>query len=569
MRFVLPILLLISVTAQAQFGVGLAPGSSCNGQNFGPASQATNGNDELLNLSGQLAARNNKIDQLRAKEDRVNEHLVQAKRDIAQVITPAGFAAIREHRERGNHYESYRTECGGGGSSASRGEETDPELFSGGGGGRVREVAETQYPPPDCYCVTNPANGRLENIWEKFVEDDGTVSDRLCDFKISRVTRPASRDQRERCHEGLHEYYDRMEEKEKLADQIAKLDHEARAIERRLGRVRDEITDGTYCPWCNSQRRGYSNQGTGNSMSQGFGILAQLGLSLLGGGQQNRRPTYPQPVVAPAVLPYGGQGYLQRPYAAPVPGYYGVQQGPHPGLGQYGAIPGGIGPGAFGCQGGNPAAFGNPYGSPGVQPIFGGQSPFNNPYANPAMASPFNQGGGPGWGVPQYANGQPGYQDPFGNGGGTDVWGNPINQNLYGNRFSPNPFGQNPFGGPNPYAPNVLPYAQNPFGQPYGAGGSPYGGSPYSSSPFGGAPYAGAPFVAPYAGQPYPFGGAPNSGYQNYLGEINRLNGGVQYIQNGSYFGGGNYAPSILPYAGAAQPSFPRANPPAILPYTR
>ncbi|MGZ3721307.1 MAG: hypothetical protein ACXVA9_00170 [Bdellovibrionales bacterium] len=590
MRFAVFILLAFSAAAQAQFGIGLSPGSSCPGQ-FGPAGQAVNGNDERLNLKGQLLARDRRIEQLKDKEDRLSDRIQRAKSDMAQVITAQGFSAIREHRERNNSYGSYRLACGGGGGgksnpSASAGSQTtDVELFSTGGSGRPVDAGQTQYPPPDAYCVINPATKLRENIWEKFVEDDGTVSDRLCDFRIAGVTKAAGRGQREDCRQGMHDYYELMDEKEQIREEIARLDREARGYERRLERIQDEITEGTYCPWCNAQRRGYANQGAGNSMMQGAGVLAMLGMSLMG-NQQQRPPMMPPPMYGrptppmygPPMTPYG---YPARPYVAQMPHYPFVYPGPRPGMGNYGGMPGAMGPGAFGCQGGNPMGFGSPFSSPGVQPIYGGQSPFNNPYANPAMAGMFNQGGGPGWGFPQYGNGMPGFQP----GGGVDAFGNPYNQNQFGspfaqqspfNSYPQNPFGQNPFGGPNPYGP----YGANQFGQqnPWGGGYNPYG------TPYG--PGYGNPM---YANGMYPPGGIPNYGHQspwgaplgspvgNYFGEVNQLNARIQWIQNGSYYGGGNYAPPYTSYMGAPQPIYntpggwlnpaPRAQPPAVLPY--
>ena len=119
-----------------------------------------------------------------------------------------------------------------------------------------------------------------------------------------------------------------------------------------------------------------------------------LGMSMM----QQRRPMPPPPpppmmmgrppmMMGAPVMPYGGPGYPVRPYQAQIPGYYGVAPGPSPGLGTYGGIPGGMAPGGFGCQGANPAAFGAPFGSPMVNPIYGGPSPFNNPYAMPAVGT--------------------------------------------------------------------------------------------------------------------------------------------------------------------------------------
>lgn len=641
--FVFILLGIFVASAHAQFGIGLAPGSTCSSP-FGPARGAQNGQDELMNLSGQLAARNTRIDQLRAKEERLDHYIAKAKRNIGEVLTSRGFAALREHRERNNSYGSYRQACGGGGggnTAIADNRYTDPELFSTGAPRANVDPDVTLVPPPDAFCVANPSTHARENIWEKFVEDDGTVSDRICDFRIAGVTHRASAQGRELCHEGMHEYYERMAERERIHAEIARLDREARNYERRLNRIRDEITDGTYCWQCAAQRRGYSTMGTGNSMMQGVGLLAMLSISLnrqpMYGGQMMPPPYYRPPFGAP-VMPYGGPGFPIRPYPAQIPGYAGMMPGPRPGMGTYGGVPGGIGPGAFGCQGANPMGFGNQFGSPMVNSIFGGQSPFNNPYANPAMMPMFMQGAGPGWGFPMYANGMPGFQDPFGLGPhpfGQNPFGNPLfaNQNPFGmnspfgmNPYGMNPYLMNPYGMNNPYAMN--PYAMgNPFGfNPYGSspfGMNPYGMNPYGMGPYGmgpygpGNPYQGPfnpygppgmmpymgmnpyggmnPFGTPYGpgyGSPYglmPPGGIPNYGYQspwgmplgsptgNFLNQISMLTNRIQYIQNGGYYGGVGTAPPVAPYMGTPvyntpgtmmNPLPPRANPPAVLPYT-
>jgi hypothetical protein len=95
-----------------------------------------------------------------------------------------------------------------------------------------------------------------------------------------------------------------------------------------------------------------------------------------------------------------------------------------------------------------------------------------------------------------------------------------------------------------------------------------------------------------FAGGGLPPGGIPNYGFQNpwgaplgspvgaYLGQVNLLNTRLQWIQNGAYYGGGNYAPPVAPYLGSPQPIYNtpggiynpapvRTNPPAVLPYTR
>jgi hypothetical protein len=535
MRSILLTFLFFTAVAHAQYGIGLSPGSSCSGP-FRPAVGAISANDEVINVQGQIRARENGIAVLKDQERGLDNDLTDAKSEMAEVLTSQGMAALREHYDRRNSYNSYRKACGGTGPVGP--EATDPSLFGTPMQNRPVDSHVTQLPPPDAFCIVNPATGLRENIWERFVDDDGQVSDRICEYRIAGIARPTDDRRVKHCRQGLHEYYRLMDRRSKLHDDIAELDDEARDYERRLRRIRDDVTDGTYCPWCAAQRSGYALQGMGPALMQQQAIMQAMAQSMT---LQNRPMFGP-----PQILPYGGAAYPARPYAAPLPGYYGMT-GPGPGLMNYGAIPGGIGPGAFGCAGsGNPLNFGGPFSSPGVSPIFGGPSPFNNPFANPMMAPMFNQGAGPGWGFPQYANGMPGF-------------------NMYG---QPNPLfaAQYPYGLPNqfglmgsPYFPYVTPNAGvMPFGAPYGGYGLGFGNGFYGA----GSPYGN--LYGPGYGSIY---GGWGAGAGNYFGQVNYLNTQMQWISSGGLYGG--QPPPYRPYIFSPIYNTPGSvfgRPPAILP---
>jgi hypothetical protein len=213
-------------------------------------------------------------------------------------------------------------------------------------------------------------------------------------------------------------------------------------------------------------------------------------------------------------------------------------------------VPGGMGRGTFDCQGTAPYGFDNPLG-PEILPFQDMDgNPFNNPFMNggddplnsmlnPAFQNPlFNDGFGPDM-LPILGNGLDDYRmgnDPLMN----DPFWDPFNPNN--RRFGPR------------MPPGVLP-------DPY-----MYGNylndrwdmnrlsSLYRMNDANGYPsysrYQGLPDIAPYWGNPRPeilpivSGGAGDFGMNNmpytnqWVSQIDQLRRNVQYIQNGSYYGG-------------------------------
>lgn len=552
MRLAALALALFSNAAFAQWGIGLSPGVMCNNR-YGAARPAVNGNDEIMNLSGQLAARNQQIDALKQKRGRIDEYVTRAKKDMGAVLSGDAIAAIEMHRRYGYSFNSYQQSCGARpGPAPGRG--TDPEMFDDAGGRGT--VNANLPPPPNGFCVQNPATGAYTNMWRKFVEDDGTVNREICDHLIAGLTKTREASAVDTCHQGMVDYYDRMAERERINDQIAKLDKEARTLERRLERIHDEITEGTYCPWCAAQRQGYTTGSGSNSIMPLIGGIAVLGLAMLAHQQQGPVPSpyMMQPAFRPQIMPYGGPGFPVNPYPAPIPGYMGMM-GP-PGAATYGAVPGAMGQGAFGCNGSNPLAMGNPFGSPSVMPVFGGlQSPFNNPYANPQMNPMFNGGAGPGWGFPMYGSGYPGFQNPFGNPFGSP-FGSPFGNPAMMPYLGANPNGMSPFGSPFGGSQFGSPFGGSPFGSPFGASpfGSPYGMNPYAPSML---PYMGAgnPFASPFGYNPYnPLGSNPYAtpfgpGFNPWGGAMSPFGPGYPYT--GALMGNPYAAPAMLPYMGS------------------
>ena len=496
MRFGVLILIFVSSAASAQWATGLSPGTNCAGP-YRPANGAMSGMDEVMNLKSQMDVLNGTEGQPGVMEDKlkkIDSGLKKDRGEMEQVLTSGALRAVEEHLRYNNSCSSYQLDCGVGVASVSgrRGAGyDDPES----GGRYPGSNDKNNRPPPAEFCV--PKNGKTYNVWKLFVENEGSVSENICEHYFEGVEKSKDPDDRTACHHGMKKYYDDMYARAELEKKIAATQKSIDAIDERLGRINDEITAGTWCPTCPVQRRGYSNQGVGDSMSAVARVLAAAENAK--GGIGFRYPVRPPPA------PRFGPSYPSNLYPGFVPGYSGI--GPN---NQYGAVGGGVGPNSFGCNGGgNPWALGNPNAYASAVPIYGGQSPFNNPYTQLLFPGQFNPGPGPGWGYPQNGNGVPGYRGPF-----IDAYGNPVSQaQLAQNQAWVNS------------------QARSPYFQ-----------------------HANVPNFATWNGQnnaavPYLYGpGYGQAGAGGYYSSVGQFQSGVQYMQNGPYYGGPG--PVTAPYWG-------------------
>jgi hypothetical protein len=567
MRILVSLIFVFAHSAEANpFGIGMAPGMQCP-YPYGPAAGAYQGDDQIRNLVGGLANAERKLDRQEKKLSELNAQIAAAKSKIKRVIkSPSALSDIERHYKYKANPEDYSQACG-------RRERSGRTASGGSPGSNVTHRPSRGTPAdgqedPGRYAVPSDFCQGGVNDWQHVVAQDGMVLDEICDYEIPLARRPPDESRSAECRDGLATYYDKQAKKEALEAEVRSLKDKVNAFNEDKERIQDQIAEGTYCPHCHSQRRGQNQMGTGN--------FAMMGVSILG-ALFNRQPQQqPQPVLVavprrgpPGVLPYGGRpggpqtlpfpgpsAYPGRPYAAPMPGYAGVQPGyGRPGTGYYGGAPGGIGQGSFGCQGTSPFGIGNPLAAP-FDPF---QNSRANVFANPHAYDPYSQFGqgqnygghpllNPGYGpgfAPHLGNGIPGYNqyDPFQQYQPYNQFG----QNAPGGLlYQGGPFGANAFG-----PPGALPYYSQ-------YGGSPYGGTPYS---------LGAPAVLPYqqSGSPYPYatnmpymaGGVGNpwgapyalNPVQNYGYQMNQLRQGVSQIGNGLYGGG---APAVLPYIGGA-----------------
>jgi len=557
-----------------QFGTGMAPGMQCP-YPYGPSNAAYSGDDEIRNLTGSLANAERKLERQEQKLKDLNQQISDARAKIQRVIkSSTAIADIERHYKYKANPEDYSEVCG-------RREREERTASAGGPGANIVHRPSRGAPlggeeDPGRYAVPSDFCRGGINDWKYVVAEGGMVTDNICDYEIPLSSRRPAEERSEDCRQGLAEFYAKQAKREALEAEVRRLRESINAYNDDKERISDQIAEGTYNPYCNCQRRGQNNMGTGNFAMNSIAILGAL---------FNRQPQRQPVLVAvprrgPPVMPYGGypgqsqvtpfpgqQAYPGRPYAAPIPGYAGVQPGYGPGNGVYGAAPGAIGQGAFGCQGTSPYSFGNPLAA-NFDPFNNSQAnPFANPYANDPF-SPYGQnqnafgqnpllnpGYGPGIqpivgnGIPGYNQGIPGVQPFPGQQNGLAVMPWP-GQNQFGNQFGApgvmpfngnNAFGAYPYGGP-----GVMPWpGQNyapGYGNPnYGLGapgvlpfqGNPGYGSPVYSSPIYNAPIYSAPIY---------------STYQNYGYQMNQLRRSITAIGGGQYGGG---APPVLPYVGS------------------
>ena len=574
--------------ARAQYGIGLAGASQCP-YGMQPASGSIDGRDERSNLNGLANADSALIVQKKQRLALLDEHLRKAKGLMREVLTENTVRAIDEHyvyrRDRGSYQD-----CRFSGSGQNGPAYAMPGVDSG-----------SLIPTPDDFCFRGNSKLPPRNTWWDFADDKGLFSLTVCDFNIPGFVGKPGQQRSQSCRAGMREYYEVMSEKLKIETEIAQLDANRRVYERNYGVVNDRIAEGGACPYCALQRRGYAQASTADSIMPMVGMLAMVGLSM---ALRPNQPPMGGPMMGPPGM-YAGPGggaFPGRPYPGMVPGYMGVTNG------MYGAVPGGMGVGGFGCAGSNPYALGNPYGQMATPFMNGTANPWVNPYANNALVNPSLQnpmlmpGYGPGYG-PMLGNGVAGY-NPYAqlmNG-----FNNPM-MNPYGgmgampltNQYGPLMTGMGNM--PNIYAPPVLPYmggypnyglglgnlnpyaAYNPYGtyNPYGAGAgayNPYGAGAYNPygqglgyNPYGlgmgGLPGAYNPYAGYGAGSAYTnLGGGNFLGYStpygsplgNYYSQMQMLGQRVQYIQTSPVYGGA--APPMLPFPGPGSYSTPGYN---------
>ncbi|NJM09756.1 MAG: hypothetical protein HC883_02340 [Bdellovibrionaceae bacterium] len=319
------------------FGTGMAPGMQCP-YNYAPANSAYRGDDEIRNLGGQLSTAERRLQLKEQKLAAMNADIAAARSKIKRVIkSPSALSDIERHYKYKAHPDDYSRACG-------RSERT---ASAGGQGVNVnrpsRGTVASGEEDPGRYAVPSDFCQGGVNDWQHVVAEDGMVLDSICEYEVPLSRNRPDEARSEACKEGLSQYYDRMAKRESLEAEVRALRQKVNSHNEDKERIQDQIAEGTYCPYCNSQRRGQNQMGTGNFAMMGVGPVGALFSR-----QQQRQP---QPVLvrvprtgapgvlpmqpgaggAPSVMPFPGPAaFPGRPYAAPMPGYTGVMPGNGP-----------------------------------------------------------------------------------------------------------------------------------------------------------------------------------------------------------------------------------------------
>lgn len=552
MRYMIVFAAILTGQAHAQFfGTGMVGGQQCP-YNFGPGGGAMNPRDPLANLNSSITQVDNQLAAKQNTLNRINQRIEEAKAEIGQVIkSKTALGEIERHYGIKGGQDSYQSKCGGGKrrSGSGAGQRVNAMHRPHARENRSSGNESGLIPVPSEFCTWDEEKGKYMNDWQEVIAEDGKMMDDLCNYEIPLRSRPPETRATKACIHGLNKFYEKMAEKERVEQEItalkdrqdqmrSQLQDQQDRIRDRQERYQDAMAEGSYCPYCNQlamQQTMQTSAGVMPFMNNGYNMMQYYNA-----GQRNYVMGRPMP---PPQLPWRPPGpgmirpgqpiianpaYMTQPYAARIPGYAGVQPGIAPGQGIYGAGPGAMGPGAFGCQGTNMNGLGNNW-APEFMPF---QNATANPWMNPYRMNPnqwnpnfrnglLNPGFGPGWG-PQVGNG---VYDPrmalmMNNGGYGNFapqfapWNNPY-ANMYGNSMYPG------YG-------NGVGYA-NGLGLGNGLGG-PWYGNPNLGYGLGGQYNLGG-YAPPIVNAPYGANQAVlnNYGYQmgllkNQMGMISGLN---------------------------------------------
>lgn len=345
MRGLLFAILSFTFTAHAQWTSGFY------GANFCPyrvtVGQALiSADDQLSNLRVRLWQTHHRMEWKRNRLGGVESRLSDAQRGIAEILRDGAESAIEKHFESQNDSTSYQASC----ASASFDEPED------GLPAAKEDLDEELTPIPREFCGRNQ-DGFVDH-WSQFVRDDGRMDDSVCEnFMPPRFGHPMIGDI-EKCRRGLKDLYAMLSERKRISEEIGELKKTELALNRDVERLRDQAAEDNYCPHCENARLGYAPVSD----------------------------TIHMPLTAPETFPH-------RPYLARMPGYFGMTGG------VYGALPGGLASGAFGCAGTNPGVLGNPFVAADDNPFFSsGSTLSHNPYLrqSPSDANGlYNSGFGP------------------------------------------------------------------------------------------------------------------------------------------------------------------------------
>lgn len=504
MRYMIVIAAMMTGQAHAQFfGTGMAPGQQCP-YNFGPGNGAVNPRDPVANLNSAVDQVSQQIAKKQNTLNHINKRIEEAKAEIGRVIkSRTAIGEIERHYGIKGGQDSYQSDCTGG-----------PRRKTGSGGGqRVNAMNAPQprsratssandsgrIPVPSDFCNYGEKESKYRNNWQWVIAEDGKMMDDVCDYEIPLSSHPPETRARKACLHGLKKFYEKMADKERVEGEITALKDQQDQLRGQLQdqqdlirdqkeRYQDAMAEGGYCSYCQQlamQQQMQTSAGVMPFMNNGYNLMSNYNAA-----QRNYMMGRPMPppqlpwrppgpgVIRPGRPIVANPAYMTRPYASRIPGYAGVQPGLVPGQGFYGAGPGAMGPGTWGCQGTNMNGLGNTW-APEFMPF---QNATANPWMNPYRTNPnqwnpafnnglLNPGYGPGWG-PQVGNGiyDPNQAYLMNNGSWAPPYA-PYNGAYVNNGYGPNAG----------YLANGAPWYQSP-GLGYGLGGQYNLGAPYGAN---------------------------------------------------------------------------------------
>lgn len=302
--------------------------------------------DEMSNARMQLWQTHHRIELKQNRLSAIESRLSDDQRSIAEVLRDGAEAAIEKHFARQSDPGGYQASCG-----AASFEEPENGLQASS-----EDLDAELMPIPREFCGQNK-DGFVDH-WSQFVREDGQMDDSVCEnFIPPRLGHPTV-GVIDQCRRGLKDLYAALNERNRLTGEIHDLQKSETEINHEVERVRDQAADGNYCPHCENARLGYAPVSD----------------------------TFHKPLVTPETFP-------QQPYLARIPGYFGMTGG------VYGALPGGMASGSFGCAGTNPGLLGNPFVSSQYNPLFASTPTLaGNPYIKQAPSEInglYNSGFGP------------------------------------------------------------------------------------------------------------------------------------------------------------------------------
>jgi hypothetical protein len=359
----------------------------------------------------------------------IDKRIESLQADIDGRLQPDVSAKAIEHMQLGGNASDYHRDCqaaqaASAGSTASDVPVSNANAADANPGATAQ--ADTNSQPVDKFC-----EGPLAAAWSRNIQSQGRVNPGICRETSQLVVRPGSSAYTAKCTSAINRYASLYETRRKQEKLLAEAEKDVDDFE--FGDYDgDSDTEGGRCIECEKHKN------AGGSSNQWMGVLntlLQVGVPALSNymTQQSWQKTYTaahtyevdncsrlgypiQMCSGQYSLANRYMGHIQQPYPSMMPGYFGSYNG------MYGAVPGAIGTGAYGCNPGGMNSYGmptlgnnimgynpynpyNPYGNTGApailpygstSPLLGGQGPWGNAYGNAPAVLPY-QAGAPGY----------------------------------------------------------------------------------------------------------------------------------------------------------------------------